>query len=142
LRISSSVTPEFLSFQPVGAIPATGYPFLPSAGFTQLTDMKHYGSSQGGVDVVPWFCAGPQRCRVAVRAARRLFSDRGYSLPLGPAQEEEPSMDSSHVSALQFKHAGIERQIHEELSRPMPDAVVVQALKRRKLKIKEEIARF
>jgi hypothetical protein len=51
-------------------------------------------------------------------------------------------MDSSHVSALQFKHAGIERQIHEELSRPLPDAVVVQALKRRKLKIKEEIGRF
>ncbi|WP_082456360.1 YdcH family protein [Novosphingobium sp. Leaf2] len=50
-------------------------------------------------------------------------------------------MDSSHVSALQLKHAGIERQIHEELSRPVPDAVAIQALKKRKLQIKEEIIR-
>lgn len=50
-------------------------------------------------------------------------------------------MDSSHVSALQFKHAGIDRQIHEELSRPVPDAAVVQSLKKRKLKLKEEIGR-
>jgi hypothetical protein len=51
-------------------------------------------------------------------------------------------MDSSHVSALQLKHAGIERQIHEELSRPIPDAAVVQGLKKRKLRLKEEIGRF
>lgn len=50
-------------------------------------------------------------------------------------------MDSSHVSALQLKHAGIERRIHDELSRPMPDAAVIQALKKRKLRIKEEIVR-
>ena len=51
-------------------------------------------------------------------------------------------MDNSHVSALQVKHAGIERQIHEELGRPVPDAVVIQALKKRKLRIKEEMSRF
>ena len=50
-------------------------------------------------------------------------------------------MDSSHVSALQLKHAGIERQLHAELSRPMPDAAVIQALKKRKLRLKEEIVR-
>lgn len=50
-------------------------------------------------------------------------------------------MQTSHVSALQQKHAGIERQIQQEMSRPIPDAVAVQALKKRKLKIKEEIAR-
>ncbi|MET1755289.1 DUF465 domain-containing protein [Novosphingobium sp. RD2P27] len=50
-------------------------------------------------------------------------------------------METSHVSALQLKHAGIERQLHEEMNRPMPDAVLVQALKKRKLRIKEEIAR-
>ncbi|TCM19800.1 hypothetical protein EDF56_103443 [Novosphingobium sp. PhB165] len=50
-------------------------------------------------------------------------------------------MDSRHVSALQLKHAGIERQIHDELSRPMPDAVMIQALKKRKLKLKEELSR-
>lgn len=50
-------------------------------------------------------------------------------------------MDSSHVSALQLKHAGIERRIHDELSRPMPDAAVIQSLKKRKLRLKEEIVR-
>jgi len=50
-----------------------------------------------------------------------------------------PLMDASHVSALEFKHAGIERQIEEELSRPMPDDAVLQTLKKRKLKIKEEL---
>ena len=49
-------------------------------------------------------------------------------------------MEQSHVSALQLKHAGLERQIQEELSRPMPDLAMVQALKKRKLRIKEELA--
>lgn len=50
-------------------------------------------------------------------------------------------MDSSHVSALQLKHAGIERQIHDEMTRPLPDHAVIQTLKKRKLRLKEEIAR-
>lgn len=50
-------------------------------------------------------------------------------------------METSHVSALQLKHAGIERQLHEELSRPMPDDALIQMLKRRKLRIKEKIER-
>lgn len=49
-------------------------------------------------------------------------------------------METSHVSALQLKHAGIERQLHQELSRPMPDETVIQSLKKRKLRIKEQIA--
>ncbi len=48
-------------------------------------------------------------------------------------------MEQSHVSALQFKHAGIERQIQDELSRPLPDLTIVQSLKKRKLRIKEEL---
>ncbi len=51
-------------------------------------------------------------------------------------------MEQSHVSALQLKHAGIERQIQDELSRPLPDLVTVQTLKKRKLRIKEELAHF
>lgn len=51
-------------------------------------------------------------------------------------------MDSSHVSALQLKHAGIERQIHDEMTRPMPDNAVIQVLKKRKLRLKEEIERI
>jgi hypothetical protein len=49
-------------------------------------------------------------------------------------------MESTHVSALQLKHAGIERQIEQELSRPLPDRSAVQSLKKRKLRIKEELA--
>ena len=50
-----------------------------------------------------------------------------------------PLMDTSHRSALELKHAGIERQLHEEMSRPQPDEAVIQSLKKRKLRIKEEI---
>lgn len=49
-------------------------------------------------------------------------------------------MESSHVSALQLKHAGLERQIAEELNRPAPDQSMIQVLKKRKLRIKEEIS--
>jgi hypothetical protein len=48
-------------------------------------------------------------------------------------------MDASHLSALQLKHAGLEKQIQEELSRPMPDIAALQTLKKRKLRIKEEL---
>lgn len=48
-------------------------------------------------------------------------------------------MDTSHVSAMQLKHAGLERRIEEELSRPMPDQVTVQQLKKRKLRLKEQL---
>ena len=50
-------------------------------------------------------------------------------------------METSHIKALQQKHAGIEQQIHAELTRPMPDTAAIQALKKKKLRIKEEIAR-
>ena len=49
-------------------------------------------------------------------------------------------METSHVSALQLKHAGLERQIQEELSRPLPDNALVQMLKKRKLRIKERLS--
>lgn len=49
-------------------------------------------------------------------------------------------MESSHVSALQSKHAGIEARIRDEMSRPAPDTATIQELKRQKLRIKEEIS--
>jgi len=48
---------------------------------------------------------------------------------------------NSHVSALQTKHAGLEARLRDEMARPAPDAAAVQALKRQKLKIKEEMQR-
>jgi hypothetical protein len=49
-------------------------------------------------------------------------------------------METSHVSSLQLKHAGLERRIEDELSRPLPDIAMLQQLKKRKLKIKEVLA--
>jgi hypothetical protein len=102
----------------------------------RLTDMNHSGTSQDAADVVRLPRAGlPMTSR---HTGTRQFAVRQGIRP----NEEEPSMDSSHISALQLNHAGIDRQIHEELTRPMPDAVVIQALKKRKLRLKEEISRF
>ncbi|WP_082825935.1 YdcH family protein [Croceicoccus estronivorus] len=51
-------------------------------------------------------------------------------------------MESSHISALQLKHRGIERQLREEMSRPAPDETFIQSLKKRKLRIKEALAQI
>ncbi len=51
-------------------------------------------------------------------------------------------MDNSHLSALQLKHAGIDRQLNKEMSRPLPNDTVLQALKKQKLRLKEEIQRL
>lgn len=51
------------------------------------------------------------------------------------------SAASSHVNALQTKHAGIDARIRDELTRPAPDAAMIQELKKQKLRLKEEIAR-
>ena len=50
-------------------------------------------------------------------------------------------MPSSHVDALRNKHAGLEAKLRDEQSRPAPDIAMIQQLKKRKLAIKEEIAR-
>lgn len=48
-------------------------------------------------------------------------------------------MESSHVSALQNKHAGLEAKLREELNRPAPDTATIQQIKKQKLRIKEEL---
>jgi len=49
-------------------------------------------------------------------------------------------MESSHVAALKAKHDGLERQLRAEMNRPVPDTAMIQAIKKQKLRIKEEIA--
>lgn len=49
---------------------------------------------------------------------------------------------SGHIDALNTKHAGLDARLRTELSRPAPDAGLVQDIKKQKLKIKEEIARL
>lgn len=49
-------------------------------------------------------------------------------------------MDASHIAALRQKHEGLDKSLREELSRPVPDSGRIQALKKQKLRLKEEIA--
>ena len=46
-------------------------------------------------------------------------------------------MLSAHLSALETKHADLDRRIAVEESRPHPDDLVISDLKKRKLRIKE-----
>jgi hypothetical protein len=48
-------------------------------------------------------------------------------------------MELTHISALEAKHAGLELRIAEELARPSPNGGLLMELKRRKLRIKEEL---
>ncbi len=45
-----------------------------------------------------------------------------------------------HVEALRAKHAELEQQIEKESLRPHPDESALHAMKREKLRIKDEIA--
>lgn len=49
-------------------------------------------------------------------------------------------MHSAHFSALEAKHAQLDRRIATESQRPLPDAITLAALKKQKLKVKEEMA--
>ncbi|MDQ2878090.1 MAG: YdcH family protein [Pseudomonadota bacterium] len=48
-------------------------------------------------------------------------------------------MQTAHYSALEAKHAVLDRQIAEETHRPMPDPAALTELKKQKLRIKEEM---
>ncbi len=49
-------------------------------------------------------------------------------------------MESSHVTALQSKHEGLERRLKEEMNRPFPDMEKIQRIKKQKLLLKEEMS--
>ena len=48
-------------------------------------------------------------------------------------------MQTAHFSALEAKHAGLDRQIAAESQRPLPDPAALAALKKQKLRLKEEM---
>lgn len=48
-------------------------------------------------------------------------------------------MDDNHVQALHEKHGRLDRKIHEETCRPIPDSTLLARLKKQKLKIKEQL---
>ena len=48
----------------------------------------------------------------------------------------------SHLDSLNEQHSHLEHEIEEESHRPQPDSLKLSALKREKLRIKEEMARL
>jgi hypothetical protein len=48
----------------------------------------------------------------------------------------------SHIQELSDKHHKLDEQIQEELHRPHPDDLMLSELKKRKLRLKEEIERL
>lgn len=46
------------------------------------------------------------------------------------------------LDSLKARHAGLEAQIDEENKKPQPDDNTIHALKKEKLKVKDEIARL
>jgi hypothetical protein len=48
-------------------------------------------------------------------------------------------MNTGHHASLQAKHAMLDNQINAEEHRPAPDPIVIADLKRRKLRVKEEL---
>lgn len=48
-------------------------------------------------------------------------------------------MNDNHSQALHHKHAGIDEMIHQEETRPAPDAARIATLKKQKLRIKEAL---
>lgn len=51
-------------------------------------------------------------------------------------------MQTTHLSALEAKHAILDDKITAETQRPLPDSVALAALKKQKLRIKQEMAQL
>ena len=47
---------------------------------------------------------------------------------------------SEQIDALKTRHRGLEQQIDQEISRPLPNMDMIHDLKRQKLRIKDQIA--
>jgi hypothetical protein len=54
--------------------------------------------------------------------------------------KEVAPMQNPHLSALETKHLVLDRQIHAENLRPLPDTRILADLKKQKLRVKEAIA--
>ena len=48
----------------------------------------------------------------------------------------------AHIDALSRKHAALDKKIHIEENRPVPDSTILHELKKEKLILKDEIYRM
>ena len=55
------------------------------------------------------------------------------------SRASQPAPASAHREVLANRHAALEKELHDEQSRPAPDALRLQDLKKRKLTLKQEI---
>ncbi len=46
---------------------------------------------------------------------------------------------NQHLTALQFRHSGLEKKIANENKRPLPDYLILKQLKKKRLYLKEEM---
>ncbi|TDQ67400.1 hypothetical protein ATL17_1413 [Maritalea mobilis] len=49
---------------------------------------------------------------------------------------------TSHLNALERRHASLDEQIHQEMQRPALDELKIGMLKRKKLELKDEMSRL
>lgn len=56
-----------------------------------------------------------------------------------PECRRYPTVQTTHQTALETKHAVLDRRIAEEIHRPLPDTALLAGLKKQKLRLKEEI---
>lgn len=56
------------------------------------------------------------------------------------SQPQQSQAIQPHIAALREKHAWLERKLEEAIRRPAPDEALIRDLKRRKLKLKDELA--
>lgn len=61
--------------------------------------------------------------------------------PAIPTAEVEDAPMNRHTLQLARKHQDLDAQIHAEAPRPASDDLALQALTRRKLRLKEQLAR-
>lgn len=57
-------------------------------------------------------------------------------------RKEDFMTTTSHLNALERRHASLDEQIHQEMQRPALDELKIGMLKRRKLELKDEMSRL
>ncbi len=50
--------------------------------------------------------------------------------------------DDEYITVLKARHVELDKAIEDETKRPLPDGLVVQMLKRQKLRIKDKLYRL
>ena len=50
--------------------------------------------------------------------------------------------DDEYITVLKARHVELDQAIEDEIKRPLPDGLVVQMLKRQKLRIKDKLYRL